>query len=162
MSEPPKLGPLEIFLMAPIGAGLIAREEGPEFVARCVDRGRESLERHLVTARGTGQLVVAFGVPMLKQRIAGLLDRSGPVPAPEAESGSEAVTPVATPAGDSAPPAGPGAEELPIAAYDALSASQVVEHLDGLGADDLAAVRAYETNHRGRRTILGRIEQLAG
>lgn len=162
MSEPPKLGPLEILVMAPIGAGLIAREEGPEFVARCVVRGRESLERRLVTARGTGQLVVAFGVPMLKQRIAGLLDRSGPGTTPEPESDAEAATPDAAPAGAPTPPEGPAAEELPIAAYDALSASQVVEHLDGLGAEDLATVRAYETNHRGRRTILGRIEQLAG
>jgi len=162
MSEASKLGPLEILVMAPIGAGLIAREEGPELVARCVVRGRESLERRLVTARGTGQLVVAFGVPMLKQRIAGLLDRSGPAPAPEAESGSEPEAPAGTPAGEPVPDVGPAVEDLPIAAYDALSASQVVEHLDGLGADDLAAVRAYEANHRSRRTILGRIEQLAG
>lgn len=160
MSDAPKLGPLEILVMAPLGAGLIAREEGPEFVARCVVRGRESLERQIVTARGTGQLVVAFGVPLLKQRIAGFLDRSTPTPAPEAETaphdpGGGAVT-------APAPVGGPTAAELPIAAYDALSASQVVEHLEGLGAEDLAAVRAYEASHRGRRTILGRIEQLAG
>ena len=59
------------------------------------------------------------------------------------------------------PPA-PDAETLPISAYDALSASQVVEHLDGLGRAELDAIRDYETAHRGRRTILGRIEQLAG
>ncbi|MFM8971847.1 MAG: hypothetical protein ACKOOG_04230, partial [Actinomycetota bacterium] len=127
-----------------------------------VRRGRETVERQIVTARGTGQLVVAFGVPMLKQRITSLIDRSSsaptvaPQPEPKAPQATEAPEPGPTVA------AAPAAETLPIAAYDELSASQVVEHLDGLGAAELAAVRAYETVHRGRRTILGRIEQLAG
>lgn len=51
---------------------------------------------------------------------------------------------------------------LPIPGYDALSASQVVERLAGLGAPELEAVRLYETAHRNRRTILGKIDQLAG
>lgn len=51
---------------------------------------------------------------------------------------------------------------LPIPGYDALSASQVVERLAGLGADELAAVREYEAAHRNRRTILGKISQLTG
>jgi hypothetical protein len=49
---------------------------------------------------------------------------------------------------------------LAIPGYDALSASQVVERLAGLSGEDLAAVRHYETGHRRRRTILGKIEQL--
>ncbi len=51
-------------------------------------------------------------------------------------------------------------ETLPIRDYDELSASQVVERLEGLAPADLLAVRAYEEQHRGRRTILGKIEQL--
>ena len=51
--------------------------------------------------------------------------------------------------------------ELPIPGYDALSASQVVERLTGLDGNELDAVRDYETTHRNRRTILGKIEQLA-
>jgi hypothetical protein len=50
---------------------------------------------------------------------------------------------------------------LPIPGYDALSASQVVERLIGLAPDELDAVHAYEATHRQRRTILGKIEQLA-
>jgi len=42
-----------------------------------------------------------------------------------------------------------------------LSASQVVERLVGLAPDELDAVHAYEASHRQRRTILGKIEQLA-
>jgi hypothetical protein len=51
-------------------------------------------------------------------------------------------------------------ETLPIRDYDELSASQVVERLEGLAPADLVAVREYEAQHRGRRTILGKIEQL--
>jgi hypothetical protein len=32
----------------------------------------------------------------------------------------------------------------------------------GLSRDELDAVHAYEASHRQRRTILGKIEQLAG
>ncbi len=49
---------------------------------------------------------------------------------------------------------------LAIPGYDSLSASQVVEHLAGLGGADLEAVRLYESSHRNRRTILGKIDQL--
>jgi hypothetical protein len=49
---------------------------------------------------------------------------------------------------------------LAIPDYDELSASQVVDRLDGLAPSALDAIRAYETAHRGRATILGKIEQL--
>jgi hypothetical protein len=51
---------------------------------------------------------------------------------------------------------------LAIPGYDSLSASQVLPRLEGLAADELEAVRAYEAEHRGRKTILGRIAQLQG
>ncbi len=60
-----------------------------------------------------------------------------------------------------APAPAPPVEALPIPDYDELSASQVVERLAGLGADDLDAVRRYEAAQRGRQTILGRIAQLS-
>jgi hypothetical protein len=61
---------------------------------------------------------------------------------------------------DSATARSTSSAHLPIPGYDALSASQVVERLAGLGPDELAAVRDYETEHRNRRTILGKITQL--
>jgi hypothetical protein len=54
------------------------------------------------------------------------------------------------------------APALAIPGYDQLSASQVVERLDGLTTGELDAVRDYEVAHRGRSTILGKISQLAG
>jgi hypothetical protein len=50
--------------------------------------------------------------------------------------------------------------DLPIEEYESLAASQVVARLPSLTADELDAVRRFETDHRGRRTVLGRIEQL--
>ena len=49
---------------------------------------------------------------------------------------------------------------LALADYDDLSASQVVDRLEGLSAGDLEAIRRYEAEHRARNTILGKIELL--
>jgi hypothetical protein len=59
-----------------------------------------------------------------------------------------------------APTHSPAVEDLAITDYDSLSASQVVTRLDGLGTDELEAVRAYEAAHRGRKTILNKVAQL--
>jgi hypothetical protein len=74
-----------------------------------------------------------------------------PAPAPEPAPGPAAAN------GDAA-----AAERaaLPIPGYDQLSASQVVARLEGLGPDELHTIRAYESEHRGRNTILGKIAQL--
>jgi hypothetical protein len=62
---------------------------------------------------------------------------------------------------DSPRPAGtPSVESLSIPDYDELSASQVIERLEGLDRESLEAIRAYESGHRGRNTILGKIAQL--
>ena len=54
-----------------------------------------------------------------------------------------------------------GRPVLPIPGYDALSASQVVERLAGLTPEELESVRSYESAHRNRRTILGKIDQIS-
>jgi hypothetical protein len=56
------------------------------------------------------------------------------------------------------PPASPGGLGIP--GYDTLAASQVVQRLAGLSAEELAAVGVYESAHRARRTILTRVDQL--
>jgi hypothetical protein len=80
-----------------------------------------------------------------------------PAPAPRADA-----SPAATVPPDAAWTTDvPSSEALPIPDYDELSASQVVERLDGLDHESLEAVRRYETEHRGRKTILGKIAQLS-
>jgi hypothetical protein len=65
-----------------------------------------------------------------------------------------------TPASAPATPAARSRAELSIPGYDTLSASQVVQRLAGLSAEELEDVRDYEAGTRGRRTILSKIAQL--
>jgi hypothetical protein len=105
-----------------------------------------------------------------------------PTPAPAPAAGTVAASapsPASVPAGRTpaadAPAAAPGpgpttprpasshvpeVGSLAIPGFDTLSASQVVQRLDGLSRSELVAVRAYETSTRGRRTILSRVDQL--
>jgi hypothetical protein len=52
------------------------------------------------------------------------------------------------------------AADLAIAGYEDLAASHIVARLDGLDRHDLAAIRRFELAHRGRRTVIGKIDQL--
>lgn len=52
------------------------------------------------------------------------------------------------------------AATLPIDEYESLAASQVVARLPSLTPGELGAVRRFEADHRGRRTVLGKIDQL--
>ncbi len=88
-------------------------------------------------------------------------------PAASAPAPVSTPTPPATVTAHAGPPDAawrtdvPAAEALPIPDYDELSASQVVERLEGLDHDSLEAIRRYETDHRGRNTILGKIAELS-
>ena len=53
-----------------------------------------------------------------------------------------------------------GATDLPITDYDGLSATQIIDRLDGLSRGALERIRVYELAHRARRTILATIDQL--
>jgi len=79
-------------------------------------------------------------------------------PGPSAPTADVAPTPATSPrpTGGHVPDAG----SLAIPGFDTLSASQVVQRLDGLSRSELVEVRAYETSTRGRRTILNRVDQL--
>jgi hypothetical protein len=81
----------------------------------------------------------------------------GTTPPSSEPAGTEPPRPSAAGTSDA-----PGAGELPIPGYDLLSATQVIERLEGLAPADLLAIRAYEITHRARTTILGKISQLAG
>lgn len=50
--------------------------------------------------------------------------------------------------------------DLPLHGYESLAASQVVDRLERLAPGELEAIRDFELSHRGRRTILGKIERL--
>jgi hypothetical protein len=52
------------------------------------------------------------------------------------------------------------ADHLPLDDYESLAASHVVARLARLSAHELVQIREFEEANRGRRTILGKIEQL--
>jgi hypothetical protein len=120
---------------------------------------REHVEKGIAMARKGAEAVLAG--------VAGedAPDMPGGAPPPTDERAPTRERPTAaarpTPAGETATATvTPTAATLGIPDYDELSASQVVERLDGLQAGELDAVRAYEEAHRARRTILYKIEQL--
>src|SRR4051812_7571975 len=67
---------IEVLVYAPIGAGLYLKDMGPTFVNMFVARGRAEIDRRqaqvqqrTTTAKSIGQVAVAFGVPMVRQRV---------------------------------------------------------------------------------------------
>ena len=110
----------------------------------------------------------ANGTPLAEEAAARLADEAAaPAPTP-ASAAAPAPTPAPAPAAaevswqtDVPPSDIPASDALPIPDYDELSASQVVERLEGLDRESLEAIRRYETEHRGRNTILGKIAQLS-
>lgn len=79
-----------------------------------------------------------------------------PAPPPRADTSVRSAT-VAPTAADRP---GPSSTGLPLEGYESLAASQVVDRLPTLSDDELDRIDAFETAHRGRRTVLGKIEQL--
>jgi hypothetical protein len=165
---------VDLALYAPIGFVLEARRLLPSFV----ERGRQQV----TMAKMVGQFAVTHGQATAAKKLGkvqgqaeGFLAELGLAPQAAGERGpheeaTSASRPVAAPGSAAAPrsaaavtPASlgaPTAADLPIAGYDSLAASQVIPRLTGLTHDELRAVEAYETAHRGRKTILGKLTQL--
>src|SRR4051812_9212507 len=189
MSEPksPVEQALELFLYAPVGLALTAAEELPKLVEKGRQRvtGQITMARMIgqfAVAEGQkrGEAIIKDPPARLSgpgARTASAPASPPPPPAPPPPPPAPSVPVVETePAPAVAEAAitevlaadGPStngssrskATDLAIPGYDALSASQVVQRLAGLADDELEAVREYETAHRGRKTILGRISQL--
>jgi hypothetical protein len=219
---------VELFVYAPVGAALYARDMLPSMMGIFVSRGKREVESHIPgraptpptpppvppevkrridESMGVAKYMAEGGLGVARdvagsslgvaREVAGsalaqfLAMRANGVPlaedvAPTTSGVTEATTATttaaeapespATPVGSvtsaassSTAPAEaevswqtdvPAVESLPIPDYDELSASQVVERLEGLDRESLDAIRRYETEHRGRNTILGKIAQL--
>jgi hypothetical protein len=137
---------LDVFVFAPIGFALDARE----LVPKLAERGRNQF----ALLKVVGQFVVNKGRADADRKL-----RPKPPASPAPQPPTAAVrTATATRARTTATTA----SALPINNYDTLSASQIVPRLAGLRPEELARVRSYENAHRRRRTILGRIGQLQG
>jgi hypothetical protein len=167
---------LEVLVYAPIGLLF----EGANLLPDLIAKGRNQVNM----ARMVGQFAVAQGqgeaskvLDKIQDQAIAILSRLGgstapeapitpaamrePQPAPAAAASSPATADApAEPAADA--PAEPAVDvaSLAIPDYDGLSASHVVNRLEGLSPAELEAVRAYEAANRGRKTILSKIAQL--
>ena len=144
-SEPskPRASAIEDVILAPLGALLSTSEERAELS----QRAKTGLEEQCRRAKLLGELTVAYSLQTLKRS---LWRESNPEPVAPNDDVVETEP-------DTQP--SPPVNDL-IADYDSLSASQVVSLLESLGMSERERVRAYEASHRGRRTILGKIEAL--
>lgn len=166
---------IEVLVFAPVGLAVTAAEELPELI----EKGRSRISPEISNARIVGRFAVTRGQREAERLIGQATDivtggaprdevRPRPPASPPRTDGVSRLrtvgskgTPVAP--RPSPPPAGeaaPDASHLAIPGYDSLSASQVVQRLGGLSAEELDAVRAYESSTRRRKTILNRAAQL--
>ena len=168
---------VETAVFAPVGLALLVREQVPKLAAR----GKSETETRVRVAKMVGEFAVKAGKKEVERRLAGRnrtehpATASAATQAPQPASGpvsdapadgvgtaatTEATASSATHVGITADETAPPVGDLAIPGYDSLAASQVVDRLASLTADELDAVRRYELRGRRRRTILNRIEQL--
>jgi hypothetical protein len=163
----------DLLVYAPIGLFF----EAPTLLPKLAEQGRV----HTRNARLFGQFAVRQGEAEMRRRLAELEEQTtGILRALRVLPGDDEVRRGGDADGTGAPARqheaaqpepslaaaveaaerGPDVADLAITDYDSLSASQVVTRLPGLTLDELEAVRAYESEHRGRKTILNKIVQL--
>jgi hypothetical protein len=164
---------VDLLVFVPAGLAVTVVEELPKLA----ERGRERLGVRMSSARAVGAFVVKAGTDEFRRRSESLLHRGGTrSTVGDQPRGGPSTRPGAAPPGTGPnrssppppvrirPPAGNGhiplVSTLSIPGFDTLSASQVVQRLDGLNRMELVSVRAYEASTRGRRTILNRVDQL--
>lgn len=176
---------LDVLVRAPLGLLCSVRDQAPSVVKVLAARGRHELrswgsstgEPH-DRARATGERVLGDTAPRLRDVAGAGLARareyadhvltvvgasSGPERGVAADPPGESDRSVSAsgPQGSVQQPAASTASDgLAIPGYDQLSASQVVERLDGLSKAELEAIREHEVAHRSRNTVLGKIRQL--
>ena len=141
----------------------------------------ERVRREIVLARFLGKLAVDQGARELRERLDAALNPAShpeaefPVEPPLAPRRSAATEPtvdamadvIADPDTSAARPAEtsasvPAVESLALSDYDHLPASDIVGKLPSLDIAERDAIEAYERAGRGRRTVLGKLEQLKG
>ncbi len=160
-----------MFVYAPLGLAVQVKDELPQLVQKGRDtvtgpgamyrsvgmfaaqQARNVAERH---AGGVHDLLTSVGLlPPQQDEPGGASDQGDDAaPDPAADDATE-VDPVIRDDAAEPPPLG-------IDDYDVRPAAEIVPLLADLSDEQRAAVRDHETRGRGRRTILGRLDQLEG
>jgi hypothetical protein len=161
---------IEVAVFAPVGLAESAGEE----LDRLVEKGRHRVEGQIHTARLVGQFAVQVARGRAQHVFGSVVERFNTPPRDSARDPVVAHTPRSdedasyTASTDgSQVSAAPGtangtasSTDLAIPGYDSLSASQVVQRLEGLSREELEEVNRHEQANRHRRTILNRVDQL--
>jgi hypothetical protein len=151
---------LDWVLYTPIGVLTMIHKDLPTLIAT----GRERVHSQLNTAKFVGQMAVRQVKNDVDRRLAEHeRERLAAEPVIDVVEVPVAAIPVSLPEAiiEAVTEASVSdAAALPIDGYESLAASQVVLRLGSLTAAELAAISDYESSHRGRRTILGKIHQL--
>ena len=135
---------LDVFVYAPIGLALEARE----LIPKLADRGRGQIALTRLAGKVAGQQGQGEARKVLDQ----ILEVVGTVLSGEAGDPpihDEELLDLTTELAD-----------LPIDDYDDLSAPQLLPFLSPLDGDQLDTVLRYEQTHRSRATVINRIRQL--
>jgi hypothetical protein len=161
---------VELAVYAPIGFFNFIKTMMPGWI----EGGRQEVTKQMTTAKALSEMAISQGrkdaekaVAQAGEVVSNLSARRQPQPPPRPASApsptvtttpSSAASPASTNSTSNGPR--PNGDALAIPGYDSLAASQVVQRLGGLSSAELEAVRHYEAETRGRRTILNRIGQL--
>lgn len=153
---------VDVMVFAPLGLGVKLVDDGPEAVRR--------IRQELSNARFIGRMAVDRGVQQARERTSSVVappgDRPptetapapGPEPDPEVRQKLQAAVEV-TASETAAPDVAPG--DLALPDYDQLPAIDIVAKLASLTPEERAAIGAHESANRRRRTVIGKIRQLA-
>ena len=151
----------EVLVYAPLGLGVKLVEDAPSAVAR--------VRQELSNARVIGRMTVNQGVAQVRSRMdpetpAPTTQPSAPTRPSDLSQESARCDGVsgAVAGGDADLVAtGPSADDLALPDYDTLPAIDIVAKLDTLTPSERSEIERYESAHRQRRTVLGKLAQLA-
>lgn len=146
---------LDIAVFAPLGLLLTLQEELPKLAVV----GRQRASQQIAVARFVGKFAVDRLLKTAEQRLA--RTPAQVIQSVETTAGSAPAQVVQPLPGTAAKPGNElSASGLAVAGYDSLAASQIVAMLGSLTATELVEIREFETTHRARRTVLGKLDQL--
>lgn len=130
----------DTLVYAPLGLGAKLVEDAPTTLRR--------MRQELNNARFIGRLTVEQGAARLRERTAATPSPERPTSTRRSASAPASIV----------PDPGPG---LAIEGYDDMAAIEIVDRLEALSPAERDAIAQHESEHRQRRTVLGKIAQLA-
>lgn len=134
---------------------------------RIADRVSESgvldpknLQQQVNAARMIGKMAVQFGSQKLAAKLQNLSTTVAASSTPQTKPPENAEKATTTNTRDASVSSDSAATKLPIDNYSSRTALEIIAELDGMNAEQLAQIAAFESVNRARRTIISKIDQL--